>query len=183
MSEAPQPFQTAEQLERELNARVAFEAMLAATLTTAAAAVPVYFCVALVAALMEGAGLARLASICVGALSLGLSVFLGGFVGALALGVPLFLLLEKLKLRRGLHYVLGGVFGNTLVFSLLAGRPPSVLLPNDIAYLIPGAAIALIFLRRIAPMWRSSLNARADAARNPAAGGGEGAVVPFRTLH
>lgn len=144
----------AERFERELNARFAFEAMVGAALIAAFAYLVIYFAFGTIGAVFEGKAIARLPAVAVGALALGLSVFLGGFVGALAVGVPLFVILEKLKLRRAAHYVLGGVLANAVIFVLLIGRTPIWSEPREVLFLTPGAAIALLFLRRIAPIWK-----------------------------
>ncbi len=143
--------------QRELNARVAFEAMLGATLIVAALSAPVYLVFGAASALLDGVFLTRLPQLLVGALSVGAAVFLGGFVGAIALGVPLFLLLERLKLRRAHHYLLGGLLANALVFVVLTGRTPSIFAPAEFLFLAPGVAISFLFLRKIEPVWKASL--------------------------
>lgn len=155
-----------QRFERELNARAAFEAMLTATLTVAIAAMPIQFVIGVIAALFDGAALTRLPAIAIGALSLGFAIFLGGFVAALAIGVPLFMALERMKLRRRIHYVLGGVLANAIVYLVLAGEPPSLRSPVEFLYLLPGAAIALLFVRKVGPLWRMA------QAAPPASGGG-----------
>jgi hypothetical protein len=144
-----------ERFERQLNARFAFEAMVGAALVAAIAYVAVYFVFEVLGAVVDGAAIARLPAAAVGALTLGLTVFLGGFVGALVFGVPLFVILEKLKLRRSAHYVLGGVLANAVIFVLLIGRTPMWSELREVLFLTPGAAVAVLFLRRIAPLWKA----------------------------
>lgn len=142
--------------ERELSARFAFETMLAATLLTATAAMPVSFVLGLAAAVLDGAALSRLVVMAVDALSLGFVIFLGGFVGAVVFGVPVFLVLERLKRRTGAHYVLAGILVNAIAFVILVGRAPLLQNPAEFLYLLPGGVIALLFLRRMAPVWRAT---------------------------
>lgn len=142
--------------ERELSARFAFETMLSATLVTAAAAIPVSFVLGLAAAVRDGVALSRLGMIALDALSLGFVIFLGGFVGAVVFGVPFFLVLERLKRRTGAHYVLAGILVNAIAFVILVGRAPLLQNPFEYLYLLPGGVIALLFLRRIGPVWRAT---------------------------
>lgn len=155
-----------QRFERELNARAAFEAMLTATLIVAIASMPIQFVVAVISAAFDGAALARLPAIAIAALSLGFAIFLGGFIAALAIGVPLFMTLERMKLRKRIHYVMGGVLANAIVYAVLAGGPPSLRSPGEFLYLLPGAAIALLFVRKVGPLWRMA------QAAPPASGGG-----------
>lgn len=141
-------------VERELNARAAFEMMLSAVLKTAILSGAVSFASGLVVSVADGFLVSSLAALSVHALGLAVLVFFGGFIGAIVAGVPLFLFLEREGIRRGSPYVAAAVLVNLLIFVILTGGPPAFADPAGFLYLLPGAAAAVLFLRAVAPIWR-----------------------------
>lgn len=144
----------ADAFERELNARAAFELMLGAALKAALLSGAASLIVGLVAAVADGFLVSSLGSVAIDAAGLACVVFFGGFIGAIVAGVPLFLFLERARIRRPTPYVVAAFLVNVAIYVVLTGGLPDLGAPAGLLYLLPGVAAALIFLRDIRPMWR-----------------------------
>ncbi|HBS32572.1 MAG TPA: hypothetical protein DEA40_12660 [Parvularcula sp.] len=135
-----------------IKANIVFEKMIASVLAATALAAAIRFTIGL----GDGAGAALF-----GAAAFALLFFFAAFGAAVAVGVPLYLRLEKAKLRKAWPYALAAGIVSFLVLGAL-GAAPSYEAPWRALYGVPGVAAALLFARKMRPFWTAA--ARADAA-------------------
>ncbi len=149
-----------------IRANIVFENMIVSVLTVTAIAGAAHAVIGLGGSLVAGhMGLGAVGASALGAATFALLFFFAAFGVAVALGVPLFLRLEKLKVRKAWPYAaLSAVAG----FFVLAafGIAPAFEAPLRALYLAPGVAAAILFARKMEPFWRAA--ERADAARDVA---------------
>lgn len=81
-------------------------------------------------------------------------VFLAAFAAAVAIGVPLFVWLEKAHYRRAWPYFAAALMVQFAAVGLAFGGVPTE--PRQLACLLPGLLFALLFSRRIGPVWRAA---------------------------
>lgn len=135
-----------------IRANIVFEKMIASVLSVAAASGAAHLLVSVAAGgLSPGAiGLAILS-----AATFTLLFFFSAFAGAVAVGVPLFLQLEKRKVRAAWPYAVAAFLVGLAVLAA-AGMAPGFEAPWRAAYLVPGVAAALLFARKMRPFWRAA---------------------------
>jgi hypothetical protein len=157
----------ANEIYAQIRANVAFEHMVAAVLAGAALAGAGLLLVNGASLLAKGAfGPAAALDITVGALTAAFLTFLIGFFAAVLIGLPLFLALERAKLRSLWPYLLAALIVNYAALALLTGEPDLVRAPAGAIALLPGLVIALIFGARIRPLWRAAAREEAEREAN-----------------
>ena len=163
MSGPPDP----QEIHSQIRANIAFEHMVMAVLTASAAGGALVFIVANGGAVAEGRwGLASFGGAAIAAVYFSFTSFLVGFFASVIVGLPLFTATERAKLRRVWPFVAAGIAVEIVAAGFMFGRIPA---PTDFAsletapLLLPGVLAALIFGRRMAPLWRAA--ERAETAR------------------
>jgi hypothetical protein len=131
-----------------IKANIVFEKMIVSVLTATALAALIRFAVG--AGVGGGIGAAAF-----GAATFALLFFFAAFAAAVAIGVPLYLRLEKAKLRKAWPYALAAGLVSLAVLAA-AGAAPAFEAPWRALYLVPGVAAALLFARKMAPFWRAA---------------------------
>lgn len=126
-----------------IKANIVFEKMIASVLVATALAGAIRLAVGLVG----GLGTALL-----GAATFALLFFFAAFGASVAVGVPLYLQLEKAKLRKAWPYVLAAAVVSVALLASV-GAAPSFEAPWRAFYLVPGVAAALLFSRKMRPFW------------------------------
>ncbi len=147
-----------------VRANIVFEKMIVSVLTAAGLAGLAHVLIGVGAALFAGQlDLGSIGAPILGAATFTLLFFFSAFGGAVALGVPLFLRLEKLKIRKAWPYAIAAAAAGFLVLAAF-GAAPAFEAPWRLLYVIPGVAAAILFARKMEPLWRAA--ERADAARD-----------------
>lgn len=156
----------ARELYRQIRANVAFEHMVMAALIAAAASGGVVFVFQSADAIFSGRWtVSALFGAAYNAMLFSFVAFLIGFFAVVAVGLPLFLMLERVKLRKVWPYAVAGAMIELIAAGFVLKRIPLV---TDFAslenapLLIPGVLAALIFGRRMKPLWEAA--ARAETA-------------------
>lgn len=147
-----------------IRTNIVFEKMIVSVLTVTALAGAAHLLVGFgTSAAAGGFGLGALGASVIAAATFSLLFFFSAFGAAVGLGVPLFLQLEKRKVRKAWPYV---VMAAVASFFMLAafGAAPAFEAPERAIYLAPGVAAALLFARKMKPFWIAA--ERADAARD-----------------
>ena len=139
-----------------IKANIVFEKMIASILTATALAAVIGFVVRI------GGGLGAAA---LGAATFALLFFFAAFGASVALGVPLYLQLEKAKLRKAWPYALAAMLVSLAILAAV-GAAPAFEAPWRALNLMPGVAAALLFARKMGPLWRAA--ERAESASAPA---------------
>lgn len=137
-----------------IKANIVFEKMIVSILSATAIAAAIRFAI--------GAGGGAFGSAALGAATFALLFFFAAFGAAVAVGVPLFLQLEKMKLRKAWPYALAAAL---VSFAILAavGAAPAFEAPWRVLYLVPGVAAALLFARKMKPFWRAAERSEAPS--------------------
>ncbi|MDZ7628614.1 MAG: hypothetical protein U5J99_09475 [Parvularculaceae bacterium] len=153
-----------------IRTNIIFEKMIVSVLTVAAISGAAHWLISAGVALAGGGSLLGAAGGgFIKAAAFTLLFFFAAFAAAVAVGVPLFLRLERLKLRKGWPYVAAaGVAG--LMVAAAFGIAPSFEAPWRALYLFPGIAAALLFARAMRPFWAAAERAEAASAASSAAG-------------
>lgn len=151
------PAQPEDPVVASIKANIVFEKMIVSVLTATALAAAIRFAI--------GMGDGALGAAALGAATFALLFFFAAFGAAVAVGVPLFLHLERAKLRKAWPYALAAAI---VTFALLAavGAAPAFEAPWRALYLVPGVAAALLFARKMRPFWLAA--ERAEAPSPPA---------------
>jgi hypothetical protein len=156
-------FQPDDRLYIEIRARAAFECMLVAVLTTAlvsgAAAFLLEGATTLVRAGLSISVLARAALVGIAVLA---TVFLSGFFASVAVGAPLFLALEKARMRKSWPYMVGALAVAFVTIWLVVGFPFDPDAPHRLLYFLPALLIAGLFARGMRPRWRAAERAESQ---------------------
>lgn len=126
-----------------IKANIVFEKMIVSILAATALAAVIGFAVKI----GSGAGAAAL-----GGATFALLFFFAAFGSSVAVGVPLYLRLEKLKLRKAWPYALAAALVSLAVLAAV-GAAPAFEAPWRALYLLPGVAAALLFARKMRPFW------------------------------
>lgn len=166
---APGPADPA-QVFSQIRANIAFEHMIVAVLIAAAASGAALLLLNGFFLIAKGAGgLASLLSITLDAIYFSFLAFLIGFFASVIVGLPLFLGLEKIKLRSAWPYVGVAVLIEYAIYSIRQG---GVLMLDDLALplgavlFLPGVLAAVLFGRRMKPLWLAAERAeKAPAIR------------------
>lgn len=127
-----------------IKANIVFEKMIASILNATALAAAIEFAIGVSGGALGAAVLA--------AATFALLFFFAAFGSAVAVGVPLYLRLEKAKLRKAWPYALAALLVSLAILTAL-GAGPVFEAPWRALYLIPGVAAALLFARRMQPFW------------------------------
>ena len=138
-----------------IKANIVFEKMIASVLTATALAAVIRFAIGI----GDGIGSAAL-----GAATFALLFFFAAFGASVAVGVPLYLQLEKMKLRAAWPYALAAALVSLLILAAV-GAAPAFEAPWRALYVAPGVIAALLFARKMRPFWRAA--ERADAPPPP----------------
>lgn len=165
--EKPDPGEIVEQIR----ANWAFEHLIVAVLTGAGVGGALTFVWNLIAAVMSGVAIAAtlLSALTTGVL-VAFLIFLIGFLSGVLVIAPLFRAMEKMKRRGAWPYVAASLIIAAVALALgssLRGPPgvgPDVAAPVMIASLV----IAVLFARRMRPLWKAAEQAEAgEAAQAP----------------
>lgn len=146
-----------------IRTNIVFEKMIVSVLTIAGAAGAVHWALGFAGG---GFSLGALGSSFLRAATFTLLFFFAAFAASVAVGVPLFLQLEKRKLRLAWPYVLAAALVGLLVLSA-AGAAPGFEAPWRALHLIPGVAAAMLFARKMKPFWEAAR--RAEETVSPSA--------------
>lgn len=139
-----------------IKANIVFEKMIASALTATALAAAIRFAMGLGGDI--GAAL-------LGAATFALLFFFAAFGASVAVGVPLYLQLERMKLRAAWPYALAAALVSIAILAAV-GAAPAFEAPWRALYVAPGVIAALLFARKMRPFWRAA--ERAEAAARPA---------------
>ncbi len=148
----PVPAPPQDAVVASIKANIVFEKMVASILAATLLAAAVRF----VIGVGGGAGSALL-----GAVTFALLFFFAAFGASVAVGVPLYLQLEKAKLRKAWPYTFAAVVVSMAILAAV-GAAPSFEAPWRALYFLPGVGAALLFARKMRPFWAAA--ERADAA-------------------
>ncbi len=137
-----------------IKANVVFEKMIVSVLTVAGASGAAHFLIGSGASLAAG----RLSAGEIGisllnAATFTLLFFFMAFAAAVAIGVPLYLQMERLKIRKAWPYAVAAALVSLAVLAAV-GAAPAFEAPARALYLVPGIAAALLFARKMTPFWR-----------------------------
>jgi hypothetical protein len=155
------PAPTEDPVVSTIRTNIVFEKMILSVLTVSGVAGAAHWLIGFVSG---GFGLGAVGSAFLGAATFMLLFFFTAFGGAVAVGVPLFLRLEKHKVRSAWPYVIAAFIVGLLVLSA-AGAAPGFESPWRVLYLIPGIAAAILFARKMRPFWAAA--ERAEQASVP----------------
>ena len=143
----------------QIRAHIAFEHMLVAVLIASAVCGALKLAIGLAALALHGLSFDGALSAVYGGVAFACISFLVGFFAAVAIGLPLFLALERAKLRKTWPYVVAGFFIESFVAVALAG---GTLTFSDLGadgwwlVFLPGVLAAILFGRRMRPVWRAA---------------------------
>jgi len=161
----PEPTEEQERIAREVRASLAFEHMIAAAVTGAAASVGGALVIDLGRLVVEASlSLTALLQALLQSLGVGVLVFLLAFASSIVVLTPLYIVLEKNRVRKIWPFYLAAAAVQFGVLAML-GAAPGFEAPWRVVYLLPGFLIVHMFGRRIVPLWRA-----ADLAAAPAGG-------------
>ncbi|MEO1136296.1 MAG: hypothetical protein AAFW68_06750 [Pseudomonadota bacterium] len=160
----------AQQTIEQIRVNVAFEAMIVAVLTGAAAGAVMTLAINLFGLMTRGFIMAGFLSAVLDAMLVGFLVFLVGFGASVAIGAPLFVVLEKRK-RRNVWPYLAAAIGVAIgaYFFAASGLPATeeMGIGAVAAIFAPAAIIAVMFARLMKPHWRAAEKAEREAAAGP----------------
>lgn len=154
------PAQPEDPVVSAIRTNLVFEKMIASVLTVAGLSGVAHWLIGLAAG---GFSLAAFGAALLAAATFTLVFFFVAFGGAVAVGVPLFLQLEKRKLRKGWPYAAAALLVGLIVLSA-AGAAPGFEAPWRALYLVPGVAAAILFARKMRPFWAAAERAEQAAA-------------------
>lgn len=157
----------AEQVFSQVRANIAFEHMLVAALTASVACGALKLFAGLVSYALHGWSLGGLFSAAYGAFAFACMSFLVGFFAAVVAGLPLFLALERAKLRKTWPYVVAAFFIECVTALIAAGGAltfDDLLANGRWMIFLPGVAAAVLFGRRMRPLWRAAERAETAPA-------------------
>lgn len=141
----------------QVRANIAFEHMVMAALVAAAASGGVVFALGGGEAIFRGTWtIPALFSALYRAMVFSFVAFLIGFFASVVVGLPLFVALEKIKLRKDWPYVAAGAAIELVAAGFVLKRIPQVedfLSIDHAPLLLPGVLAALIFSQRMKPLW------------------------------
>lgn len=138
-----------------IRTNIVFEKMIVSVLTVAGAAGAAHLAIGLVAG---GFSAGALGTSFLRAATFTLLFFFTAFAAAVAVGVPLFLQLERRKLRTAFPYAVAAALVGLLVLSA-AGAAPSFEAPWRALFVVPGVAAAILFARKMQPLWEAARRA------------------------
>lgn len=149
-----------EALYSQIRAHIAFEHMVMAALTAAAASGAVVFVFHNLEAIV-GARWSYMAlfGAVYAAVRFSLVAFLIGFFASVVIGLPLFLTLERIKMRKVWPYVAAGAAVELVAAGFVLKHVPLVtdfLTFDDAPLLLPGVLAGVLFGRRIRPVWKAA---------------------------
>lgn len=144
-----------------IRTNIVFEKMIVSVLTVAGAAGAAHLAISLA---VGGFSIGALGPSFLRAATFTLLFFFTAFAAAVAVGVPLFLQLEKRKLRAAWPYAAAAALVGLLVLSA-AGAAPGFEEPWRALYLAPGVAAAVLFARKMRPFWEAARRAEEPVAR------------------
>ncbi|NWG71325.1 MAG: hypothetical protein HXY23_06930 [Parvularculaceae bacterium] len=145
-----------QEIAREVRASLAFEHMLAAAMIGGGASASGALVLQLVRLAAE-TSLTLMTSLeaLLRALTAGVVVFLLAFAASVAVFTPLYMVLEKNRVRTIWPFHLAALAVQLGVLAML-GLAPGFEAPWRVIYLLPGLLIVSLFGRRIAPLWRAA---------------------------
>jgi asparagine N-glycosylation enzyme membrane subunit Stt3 len=143
-----------------IRTNIVFEKMVVSVLTVAGAAGAVHWAISFAAG---GFGAGALGSSFISAATFTLLFFFTAFAAAVVVAVPLFLQLEKRRLRFAWPYAVAAALVGLLVLSA-AGAAPSFEAPWRALHLVPGVAAAILFARKMRPFWEAARRAEETVA-------------------
>lgn len=156
-------------LSTQIRANIAFEHMVVAVLIAAAASGGAVFVLAGGEAIVSGRQIVpALFGAFYNAMQFAFVAFLIGFFSAVAVGLPLFLALEKIRLRKVWPYVAAGAAIELVAAGFVLKRIPfagDFLSFENAPLLLPGVLAAAIFGRRMRPLWKAAEREGAPLAR------------------
>lgn len=165
-----------ETLYAQIRANIAFEHMVAAVLIAAALSGGVVFLLSLAEAIVsERLGYSALFDAFFAAIQFSFFAFLIGFFSVVAVGLPLFLALEKIKLRKVWPYVAAGAAIEIVAAGFVIRRIPlavDFVSFENAPLLLPGLLAALLFGRRMKPLWREAERENESMSVYPFGGSG-----------
>ena len=148
----------------QVRANVAFENMVVAVLTGAAASGVLLFAVNNAFSIAKGSWtFGTFASIAMGSLYFVFLAFLAGFLTAVVVAMPLFLGLEKLKVRKIWPYAAAAAGVGFVALWIVGGQIPFER-PAELVLLLPGILMAVLFGLRMRPIWRAVERAESQPA-------------------
>lgn len=154
----------------QIRANIAFEHMLMAVLIAAAASGAAVFLLAGGEAIVSSRQIVpALFGAFYSAMVFSFVAFLIGFFASVAVGLPLFLALEKIKLRKVWPYIAAGAAIELAAAGFVLKRMPLVddfLSLEHAPLLLPGVLAAAIFGRRMRPLWKAAEREGGLSARN-----------------
>jgi hypothetical protein len=144
----------------QIRANIAFEHMLMAVLIAAAASGGAVFLLAGGEAIISSRQIVpALFGAFYSAMVFSFVAFLIGFFASVAVGLPLFLALEKIRLRKAWPYIAAGAAIELVAAGFVLKRMPMVedfLSLDHAPLLLPGILAAAIFGRRMGPVWKAA---------------------------
>ncbi len=161
----PRPHRDRAEFFEQIRTNWAFEHLIVAVLTGAGLAGMLTFAVAFATVLFSGGGLGgAFAASFFQALVVTFLVFLIGFLSGVLIIGPLFRALEKQKRRTALPYVAASLAIAIAALALIANMRGVGALSVNIAapVIISSVAIAVIFARRLKPLWDAAEKAEAE---------------------
>lgn len=152
----PEPAEEQARVEREVRASLAFEHMLAAAVTGGAASAGGAFILNF-ARLAADASLdpTALLGALLQSLGAGVVVFLLAFAASVIVFTPLYMILEKNRVRKIWPFH-GAALAVQVAILAMLGAAPGFEAPWRVIYLLPGFLIVHLFGRRIIPLWRAA---------------------------
>lgn len=154
-------------LYAQIRANIAFEHMVVAVLIAAATCGAVVFVLSLGETFLSARwAWSALFGAAYSAVVFSFVSFLIGFFSAVVVGLPLYIGLERLKIRRVWPYVGAGVIIELVAAGFVLKRLPlasDFLSLQNAPLLLPGVIAALVFGRRIKALWRAAEREAAQA--------------------
>lgn len=150
----------------QIRANIAFEHLVVSTLIGAGAGAGLVFLHKVLVAVWFGGfsiGLVLLAAL--EAVLTSFLIFLTGFLSGALLIYPLFRWLEKKKRRSAWHYLAAAFAISLLIFAFLEKGPMYMqqsYLEALVSIFFPAMIIALVFVRRMQPFWRTAERAERE---------------------
>jgi hypothetical protein len=164
---APGPVDPA-QVFAQVRANIAFEHMVMAMLIAAAVSGGALLVLNAVFLIAKGAASAAgFLSIAVDAVYFAFLTFLIGFLASVVIGLPLFLVLEKAKLRKAWPYLIATLVVQYAAYSIGRGQFltfDDMALPAGAVLFLPGLVAALLFGARMRPVWLAAERAEKTPA-------------------
>lgn len=152
-----------ERVYAEVRLNVAFENMVAAVLIGAAVSGAVLFVGNNLMLLAKGAwSFGALVSAAMGAFYFLFLAFLIGFLAAVVVATPLFVALERAKLRKTWPYVLAAIAVQYVALGVMTGGIPTFERPASLVFFAPGVLTAVLFGRRMRGAWRAAERAESQ---------------------